>query len=57
MHDATEQKISKAINDLLDNNDKRLHVIKGCKETKQLLGATHCVEVVAKVLKRELIGE
>ena len=32
-------------------------IIEGCRKTKELLGKTHCVNEVAKVIKKELIGE
>ena len=54
MYDANPEKIKNCINEILDNPQKREHIIKGCKETKELLGKTHCVEVVAKIIKNEL---
>lgn len=56
-YDATPEKISKEICELLDNEQKRNHVIEGCKKTKELLGQTHCVHEVALVIEKELIGE
>ena len=55
--DATPEKISNAICEILDNNRKREHILEGCRKTKELLGKTHCVNEVAKVIKKELIGE
>lgn len=57
MFDAEPKKISKAINEILDDNKKREFIIEGCKKTKELLGNNHCVEMVAKSIKKELIGE
>lgn len=56
-YNATAEKISKGICELLDNEEKRNYVIEGCKKTKELLGKTHCVYEVAQVIKNELIGE
>jgi len=55
--DATPNKISGAICEILDNPQKREHILTGCRKTKELLGQTHCVCEVAKVIKNELIGE
>ena len=57
MFDATSEKIKNGICEILDNPSKKEHILKGCKKTKELLGDTHCVEEVAKVIKKELIGE
>ena len=57
MYDATPEKISKGIIEILDNPKKRTHILKGCAKTKELLGNLHCVEEVAKIIKNELIGE
>lgn len=57
MYDATAEKISNGIIEILDNPKKRAHILKGCAKTKELLGTMHCVEEVAKVIKNELIGE
>lgn len=54
MYDAKPEKIKKCINEILDNPKKREHIIEGCKKTKELLGTTHCVEVVANIIKEEL---
>ena len=57
MYDATPEKLAIGISKLLDDNNKISHVLNGCRETKELLGKTHCVEVVANVIRNELIGE
>ena len=57
MYDANPEKISKGIIEILDNPQKKEHILKGCKETKKLLGETHCVVEVAKEIKNELVGE
>ena len=57
MYDATPEKISNGICQILDNPKKRAHILKGCAKTKELLGTIHCVEEVARVIKNELIGE
>ena len=57
MYDATPDKISKGIIEILDNPKKRMHILKGCDKTKELLGKKHCVEEVAKIIQKELIGE
>lgn len=57
MFDATSEKISNGILEILNNPKKRAHILKGCAKTKELLGQMHCVEEVAKIIKNELIGE
>ena len=57
MYDATAEKISNGIIEILDNSKKREHILKGCTKTKELLGDKHCVKEVAKIIKKELIGE
>lgn len=57
MYDAEPQKIASCINEIIDNDKKREYIISGCKKTKELLGNEHCVEVVAKIIKKELYGE
>ena len=54
MFDATKEKISKGILEILDNSKKRQHIIEGCKLTKDLLSEKHCVVEVAKVIEKEL---
>ena len=56
MYDATPDKISKGLLDILDNPKKRNHVIKGCKKTKELIGDANCAFNVAKIIQSELIG-
>lgn len=56
MYDATPSNISKCINEILDNNSKKEHILNGCRITKQLLGDAHCVVEVAKIIKKELVG-
>ncbi|MBQ8635291.1 lipid-A-disaccharide synthase [bacterium] len=56
-YDATPSNISSCICEMLDNPQKRNHILVGCKKTKDLLGQTHCVYEVAKIIKKELIGE
>ena len=55
MFRATSKNIANAINDILNDKSKQNYIIEGCKKTKQLLSAYHCVEEVAKILKKELI--
>ena len=57
MYDATPEKIANGINDILDNPQKKQHILEGLKQTKQMLGAEHCVELAARIIKNELIGE
>lgn len=57
MYDATPKKIENCINEILDNPKKRDYIIQGCKETKELLGKTHCIVEVAKIIKEELSKE
>lgn len=54
MYDATPEKISNCINQILDNKEKRDYIIEGCKKAKELLGQKHCVEEVAKIIKEDL---
>ena len=56
MFDAKPKKIASCINEILDNPQKRNHIIEGCEKTVELLGKTHCPEVVAKCIKNELLG-
>ena len=57
MYDATPEKIANCALNIIDNNKKREYIIEGCKKTKELLTAQHCVEVVAKIIKNELLKE
>ena len=57
MYDATPKKIENCINEILDNPKKRDYIIQGCKKTKELLGKTHCIVEVAKIIKEELSKE
>lgn len=57
MFDANPNKISKAVIEILNNKEKREHILEGCKQTKELLDTKHCVEEVAKSIKKELTGE
>ena len=57
MFDSTPEKIKNGICEILDNPSKKEHILEGCKKTKELLGDKHCVEEVAKIIKKELIGE
>lgn len=57
MFDAKPEKIANGINEILNNPKKRAHILKGCAKTKELLGDKHCVEEVAKIIKKELIEE
>ena len=52
--DINPDKISKCINEILDNKEKREHIIEGCKKTKELLGNTNCAYNVAKIIYNEL---
>lgn len=54
MFDAEPKKIANCINQILDNKEKRNHIIEGCKKTKELLTNLHCVEQVAQSIKKEL---
>ena len=54
MYDATPKNIAEDINEILDNKEKREHIIKGCKLTKEFLGQNHCVQKVAEIIKKEL---
>lgn len=57
MFDATSENIKNAINEILDNEKKRNYILEGCKKTRELLTNKHCVEEVAKIIKRELEGK
>ena len=57
MHDAKPEKIAECLIEILNNKQKRGYIIEGCKKTKKLLSDSHCVENVAKIIKKELIGE
>lgn len=57
MFDACPEKIANCVNEILDNKNKRDFIIEGCRETKQLLTSAHCVEAVAKIIKKELDEE
>ena len=54
MFRATPKNIARDINQILDNDNKRNHIIEGCKLTKQMLNQGHCVEKVAQIIKDEL---
>lgn len=54
MYDAKSNKIANCINQILDDNKKRQHIIEGCKKTKELLSSSHCVLKVAQSIEREL---
>ncbi len=54
MFNATPQNIKNKLLLLLDDAEKREYVIKGCQDTKRLLGNKHCVEIVANIIKNDL---
>ena len=54
MFRATPKNISNCVNEILSSEEKRNYIIEGCKKTKELLTSNHCVEVVAKIIKKEL---
>jgi len=54
MYDAKPSKIANCINEILDNKVKRDWIIQGCNETIEKLGKNHCVEIVAKIIAKEL---
>ncbi len=54
MFDAKPENIKNKLIEILDNSKVRKHIIEGCIETKKLLGSTHCVEMVANVIKNDL---
>ncbi len=56
MFDANPKKISGAINEIIDSEEKRNYIIEGCKKTKELLGNTPCAQNVAKIIYSELRG-
>lgn len=57
MFDATPEKISKGVIDILDNPKKRAHILKGLAKTRELIGESHCAKEVALIIKKELTGE
>lgn len=57
MYDAEPKKIADTINKILDDKEKRDYIIKGCSETIEMLGKTHCVECVAQIIFEELIED
>ncbi len=57
MYSATAKNIANCTMEILNNPLKREHILTGCKLTKQLLGETHCVYNVAKIIKDELSKE
>ncbi len=57
MFDANAKQIANGVNEILNSKEKRALIIEGCKMTKKLLGTKHCVEEVAKSIKKELLGE
>lgn len=54
MYDAEPKKIASTINEILDNEQKRNHIIEGCQKTIDMLNKGHCVENVAQIIKEEL---
>jgi len=54
MFDATAEKISKEILNLLDSEKSRMLQLTGFDETEKLLTTKHCVEEAAKVINEEL---
>ena len=57
MFNAKKEKISKCINEILDNNNKRNYIIEGCQKTINLLNKPNCAQNVAQIIKKELIKE
>lgn len=54
MYDAEPIKIASSINRILDDENKKNHIVHGCKKVKKLLGETHCVEKTAQIIYEEL---
>ena len=54
MYDATSEKISNKIIDILNNEDEKNRQLNGFNEVENKLGTTHAVEVVADEIIKEL---
>ncbi|MBR6298341.1 MAG: hypothetical protein IKR34_03770, partial [Candidatus Gastranaerophilales bacterium] len=57
MFDANPNKMANAVNNILDNKEKRDYIIKGCRETKELLNKGFCAYHVASIIKNDLDEE
>ena len=57
MFDANPNKMANAVNNILDNKEKRDYIIKGCRETKELLNKGLCAYHVASIIKNDLDEE
>ena len=55
--DAKPEKLADCISEILDNNEKREHIIEGCRETRKLLGNHDCAKNTAQIIYRELSGD
>ncbi len=55
MFDARPNKIAKAVNEILDNKEKREYIIEGCNKTIELLNKKDCAKNVAKIIYNEVI--
>ena len=54
MYDATSKKISDKIIQIIQDENERNKQLQGFDEIERLLGESHCVEVVAKEIIKEL---
>jgi lipid A disaccharide synthetase len=54
MFDATPQKIANGIEQILTRPEKREHILKGCRKTKELLAESNCAIEVANIINKEL---
>ncbi len=57
MFDATPKKIANCTNQILDDENKRKHIIKGLDEVERLITKSNCAFNVANIIKEELVGE
>lgn len=54
MFDATSNKIAKGIINILNDENKRAHIIEGCKKVKAALGKYDCAKRAAKIIYDEI---
>ena len=57
MFDADKEKIANAINQILDNSQKRNYILEGCRKTKELLGSSNCAQKSAQIVLEAIRSE
>lgn len=54
MFDANPKKIALGLNQILDNKEKKEHILQGCRKVKELLSGNNATKKAAEVISEEL---